>query len=162
MHCTCFSQYQHRPRLSESRSLFRRSVHECWRFGGTCRLHLQGVEDPGTARRSIWDFDRTTNLANCHTKGVLSVRRRSEYFLKQDTRRVCARKTNTDRTACSWLLRSVRWFETDVSKLPIGPIFKDQYVQEDGRRTSWPVKMGPIGSTETSVSNHLTPRNNTE
>ena len=28
--------------------------------------------------------------------------------------------------------------------------------------TAWPLKMGPIGSPETSVSNHLTPRNNPE
>jgi hypothetical protein len=28
--------------------------------------------------------------------------------------------------------------------------------------TSWPLKMEPMGGPETSVSNHLTPRNNTE
>jgi hypothetical protein len=27
---------------------------------------------------------------------------------------------------------------------------------------AWPLKKGPIGSPETSVSNHLTPRNNPE
>jgi hypothetical protein len=30
----------------------------------------------------------------------------------------------------SGLLRDVRWFETDVSELPIGLIFKAQAVQE--------------------------------
>jgi hypothetical protein len=39
----------------------------------------------------------------------------------------------------SWLLRDVRWFETDVSGLHVGPTFNGQ-----------------------AVSNHLTPRNNTE
>jgi hypothetical protein len=29
----------------------------------------------------------------------------------------------------SGLLRGVRWFETDVSALPIGPIFKGQAVK---------------------------------
>ena len=47
----------------------------------------------------------------------------------------------------SGLLRGVEWFETDVSGLPIGPIFKGQAV-----RTVSTSKMGPIGSPETSVS----------
>jgi hypothetical protein len=55
----------------------------------------------------------------------------------------------------SWLLCGVRWFETDVSGLPIGPIFKGQAVKE-----AWPSKTRPIDSPETSVSNNLTPRNN--
>jgi hypothetical protein len=46
----------------------------------------------------------------------------------------------------SVLLRGVRRFQTDVSGLPIGPALKE----------------GPTGSPETSVSNHLTPRNNPE
>jgi hypothetical protein len=33
----------------------------------------------------------------------------------------------------------VRYFETDVSGLPIGPIFKDQDVQKEGETTSRPV-----------------------
>ena len=33
----------------------------------------------------------------------------------------------------SGLLRGLWWFETDVSELPIGPIFKGQAAQEDGR-----------------------------
>jgi hypothetical protein len=44
----------------------------------------------------------------------------------------------------------MRLFETDVSGLPIGSIW-----------TSWPL-IRPIGSPETSVSNHLTPRSNPE
>ena len=45
------------------------------------------------------------------------------------------------------LLRVVKWIETDVSGLPSW--------------TSWPFKIGPLSSPETSVSNHLTPpRNN--
>jgi hypothetical protein len=47
----------------------------------------------------------------------------------------------------SGLLRGVRWFDTDVSGVPIGPIF----TLEDG-----------IGNPKTSVSNHLTLRNNPE
>jgi hypothetical protein len=47
------------------------------------------------------------------------------------------------------LLRGVRWFETDVSGLPISSIFADQAINilatEDGTDNS-----------ETSVSNHLT------
>jgi hypothetical protein len=38
------------------------------------------------------------------------------------------------------------WFETDVSGIPIGSI----------------LKMEPTGSSETSVSNYLTPRDNPE
>ena len=46
----------------------------------------------------------------------------------------------------SKLLRGVGWFQTDVSQLPIG----------------WPLKMGATDSHQTSVLNHLTPRNNPE
>jgi hypothetical protein len=49
----------------------------------------------------------------------------------------------------SGLLRSVRWFDTEGSRLSIDPVFRDKAVQE-------------IDSPETSVSNHLTPRNNPE
>ena len=59
------------------------------------------------------------------------------------------------------LLRYVRWFETDVSVLPIGFIFKGQDVQRK-KWTLWPLTMGPIGGPETSVSNQRTPRNNPE
>ena len=38
---------------------------------------------------------------------------------------------------------------TDVLGLPIGDIFKSQAVQ------TWPLKMGPIGSPETSVYTSL-------
>jgi hypothetical protein len=41
-------------------------------------------------------------------------------------------------------------FETDVSGLRIGPIFKDQTVS-----TAWPLKIGKIGSPQTSVSNRV-------
>jgi hypothetical protein len=51
----------------------------------------------------------------------------------------------------SGLLSGVRRLETDVSGLPIGPIFKGRLL-----------KIGPIGSPETSVSNHITQRNNPE
>ena len=56
------------------------------------------------------------------------------------------------------LLRGVRWFKTDVSELPMISIFKVQaffflysMTFEDG-----------TDSTATSVSNHVTPRNDTE
>ena len=57
----------------------------------------------------------------------------------------------------SRLLRSVRWFETVVSELPICPSFKGQKVQE-----TWPSKIEPTGSPKTSVLNQLTPPNNPE
>ena len=57
----------------------------------------------------------------------------------------------------SELLCGLRWFETDVSGLPVGPIFKGS---SSLRRTAWPLKMGKTRNTETSVSNHITPRNN--
>jgi hypothetical protein len=61
---------------------------------------------------------------------------------------------------CRWglrssgMLRSVNcYLVTDVSRQPIGPIFKRQAVQE-------PLAMGQIGCLETSVSNYqLTLRN---
>jgi hypothetical protein len=52
----------------------------------------------------------------------------------------------------SGLLRGVRWFDMDVSKLSIGPIFKGKT-----SFTDLPFKMGQIDSPETSVPNHLTP-----
>jgi hypothetical protein len=51
----------------------------------------------------------------------------------------------------SGLSRGVRWLDTDVSGLPIGPIFKRQASSSTAR----PFKMEPIRSPETSVSNHL-------
>ena len=62
----------------------------------------------------------------------------------------------------SGLLHGVRWFETDVSGLPIGPIFNAQAVQDPWHFTALRLKMAPAGSPKTSVSNHLTPRNNPE
>ena len=56
-----------------------------------------------------------------------------------------------------WLLRCLRRFAFDVSGLLISPMFKGQAVQE---AAAWSLKIWPIGSPETSVSNHLTPRNN--
>jgi hypothetical protein len=56
---------------------------------------------------------------------------------------------------CGWIEPSVFWvitLFTDVSELHIGPIFKDQAAQE-----AW-----TLGGPETSVSNHLKPRNNLE
>ena len=49
----------------------------------------------------------------------------------------------------SGLLRCLSWFKSDVSRLPVGPIFNA-------------LNMGAIGSPETSVSSHLTLRNNPE
>jgi hypothetical protein len=42
---------------------------------------------------------------------------------------------------------------TDFSIQPIGPIFKGQAFQEKSS-TVWPLKMGPIGCLETSVTNY--------
>jgi hypothetical protein len=46
----------------------------------------------------------------------------------------------------------VRWFDIDVSGLPIGPIFKGHCTR--------PLKMRCTRSPETSVQNHRMPRNN--
>jgi hypothetical protein len=54
-------------------------------------------------------------------------------------------------------LYCVKWCKNDVSGLPIGPIFKDKSVQE-----ALPLTAGPIGSPETSVLNHISPRSNPE
>jgi hypothetical protein len=59
------------------------------------------------------------------------------------------------------LLRSVGWFDTDVSGLRILPNFKGQAVKAF-LRTALPLNMGLMCSSETSVSNHLTQLNNTE
>ena len=58
----------------------------------------------------------------------------------------------------SGLLNGVRWFETDVSDNLSVNIFDGQFVQED----PWPLKMGPVGTPETSFSKQLTSRNNPE
>ena len=45
----------------------------------------------------------------------------------------------------SGLLRSVRWFDTDVSGLPIGPIFKGQVIDVSVLSVpSTRVKLGPV------------------
>jgi hypothetical protein len=52
------------------------------------------------------------------------------------------------------LSRGGRWFQTDVSGLPIGSVFKGQAAQ-------WRLKLGPISGPELPpVSNHLTHLNN--
>jgi hypothetical protein len=56
----------------------------------------------------------------------------------------------------SGMLRSVNWFRADVSGLRIRPIFKGH---DSSNWTSWPFKMEPIGSPETSVRNQPTLRN---
>jgi hypothetical protein len=53
----------------------------------------------------------------------------------------------------------VRRFETDVSKLLIGPIIESQAVQEIQLGA---LNIAPIGGPETSVSNFLTLRNKPE
>ena len=55
----------------------------------------------------------------------------------------------------SVLLRGVKCCKTDVSGLPIGPIFKGQAVQ-----VVRPLNVKHTGGPETSVLNHLKPRNN--
>jgi hypothetical protein len=57
------------------------------------------------------------------------------------------------------LLRGVSWFSTDVSGPTVCPIFKGKLSEI---LKACPLKMGPIGGPETSVLNHLTPRNNSE
>ena len=53
----------------------------------------------------------------------------------------------------SGLLRGVSWSETDFSGPHIGPIFKGHGQLDPSR---------PTGNPETSISNHLTSRDNTE
>jgi hypothetical protein len=59
---------------------------------------------------------------------------------------------NTDKGSAwilpsSGLLRSVRWFKTNVSELPTGPILEGQAIQEEGPIGQFlPLKMEPIGS----------------
>jgi hypothetical protein len=55
----------------------------------------------------------------------------------------------------------MRWFENDVLEQPIDLIFKDQDFQEMSW-TSLPLKKRLVESSETSVLNHLAPRNNPE
>ena len=73
----------------------------------------------------------------------------------------------------SGLLHGVRLFETDISGPPISPILKGQHVQEiyvghpliseiKNSLICKAFKMAQIGGPETSVSNHLTSRNNPE
>jgi hypothetical protein len=55
----------------------------------------------------------------------------------------------------SALLRCVWWFETDVSWLPSLRVMLSSW-------TTWYLKIGRVGSPETSFSKHLDPRNNPE
>ena len=61
----------------------------------------------------------------------------------------------------SGLLCRARWSETDVSGLPFGPIFNGRDLQIS-RWASRTLKVGPIGISETSVSDYLAPRNKSE
>ena len=62
--------------------------------------------------------------------------------------------SSSSSSKCLSSFRVIRWFDTDVSGLPIGPVFEGLYLGLlDPRR--W-----VSGSPETSVSNHLTPCNN--
>ena len=61
----------------------------------------------------------------------------------------------------SSMLRSACWYLfTDVSRQLVSPVFKGQAVQiessgsSDVSWTAWPLKMEPIGCTETSVNNY--------
>jgi hypothetical protein len=54
----------------------------------------------------------------------------------------------------------LRSFETDVSGLPVGPIFKGEIISSLPIQMYCARSMGPIDSPATSVSNHLPPRNN--
>jgi hypothetical protein len=56
------------------------------------------------------------------------------------------------------LLDGIMWLKTDVLRLPISPIFKDQAVREQDLL----LKMEPKCSPETSDLKHHTPRNNPE
>ena len=85
-----------------------------------------------------------------------SVRHRSPHLNHYDSLRDRRRSPRLNWIFRLLLLRGVRRFKTDVSGLPIGPIFKSL------RWIAWPLKMGPIGSLETSVFNQRTPRNNPE
>jgi hypothetical protein len=59
----------------------------------------------------------------------------------------------------SGLLRGVKWFRLDVSGIRIGPIYKGQAAAS---WTACPLKRVATDSPETSVSNHLSPRNSPE
>ena len=53
----------------------------------------------------------------------------------------------------SGILHNVEWWSaTDVSGQPIGPVFKGQAVQSSC--TAWPLKMGQLRRTVTSVTNY--------
>ena len=55
----------------------------------------------------------------------------------------------------SGLLRGIRWFQTDVSGLPVQS-------SRAKKKTSWPSKVEPTGSPKTLVSDNLMPHNNPE
>jgi hypothetical protein len=61
----------------------------------------------------------------------------------------------------SGLLCRARWSETDVSGLPFGPIFNGRDLQIS-RWASRTLKVGPVGISETSVSDYLASRNKSE
>jgi hypothetical protein len=58
----------------------------------------------------------------------------------------------------SGLLRGVRWFETDVSGLPVGPIFKGQAVQEKRicyTHVTWARSIGKVFVIEFYITTFL-------
>jgi hypothetical protein len=57
-----------------------------------------------------------------------------------------------------WVITQDRWFITNISGLPTGPIFKVEVSKKD----IWPLMMGPIGSPETLVLNQPMLCNNLE
>jgi hypothetical protein len=79
--------------------------------------------------------------------------------------RLCQRKALWFAVEFSWYLVGFGRGWTEYFRLlscyaawgDLKPIIKGQACW-----TAWPLKMGPIGSSETSVSEHLAPRNNPE
>jgi hypothetical protein len=92
----------------------------------------------------------TYSLAFCYKPNEYSERRRLKYSCEIG-REEKGEKDFNRILPSSGLLRSERWFETDVPSSRVKMSW-----------TSWPLKIRTIGSPETSVSNHLTPRNNSE
>ena len=83
----------------------------------------------------------------------------------------CNSTRNDFSNSVFWVITQRKVFGTDVSGLHIGPIFKGQLLHYLSFPTSsvklsflesLTLEMEPLGSAETSVSNHLTSRNDRE
>jgi hypothetical protein len=135
---------------------------------GTSELLPQLGQKIGTARWALQSVYRVSDVHLQTHSGDRDISELEKYIFQS----VCVISyslfSNCNMLTDAWgargriksALRSLKWFETDVSGLPIGSIFKGEDALLLGHLDPW--RWDPTGSSETSVSNHIAQRKNPE